>query len=277
MHVVDVDRNGERTRLTLRRLNQPEWGMDAELARKEWEVLSLLRDTPVPAPEPVWMETEGEIFGVPALLLRHLPGRPVLDPDDLDGWAAGLASVLAAIHAVDLDVFAGVLPDETREQRLLRHLAEEIGDVALASPTIDARLVVSCVLERLGDAPTHRGLVHGDFHPGNVLWADGRVSGVVDWPAARIGDPRIDLAYLRLDTALVLGEHAPSAMLDAYEKATGAPVDDLAVWDLLAVTTGLPEPVSWLDGYLELGRTDLDADTIRRRYREFTARALKSV
>jgi len=33
-------------------------------------------------------------------------------------------------------------------------------------------------------------LLHRDFHPGNVLWRYGRVSGVVDWLGACCPDPR---------------------------------------------------------------------------------------
>lgn len=39
--------------------------------------------------------------------------------------------------------------------------------------------------------------VHADFHPGNILVADGEVTGVVDWDGAARGDHRFDLVVLR--------------------------------------------------------------------------------
>lgn len=39
--------------------------------------------------------------------------------------------------------------------------------------------------------------VHGDFHPGNILCADGVITGVVDWDGAARGDHRFDLVVLR--------------------------------------------------------------------------------
>jgi len=40
--------------------------------------------------------------------------------------------------------------------------------------------------------------VHGDAHPGNVLWHDGRVTALLDFEWARLGPPDLDLAtYLR--------------------------------------------------------------------------------
>jgi len=44
--------------------------------------------------------------------------------------------------------------------------------------------------------PTERrqALCHGDFHPLNILVDNGKVSGVLDWPVSRIGEPEWDVA-----------------------------------------------------------------------------------
>jgi hypothetical protein len=42
--------------------------------------------------------------------------------------------------------------------------------------------------------PDVLALLHLDFHPMNVLVANGRVSAVLDWANTRVGDPRADLA-----------------------------------------------------------------------------------
>jgi aminoglycoside phosphotransferase (APT) family kinase protein len=142
MHAVDVVRRDERLRLVLRRFNRPQAGMDAELARREWDVLSRLHAIGLPVPQPLWVDTESEWFGVPALLLRRLRGRPDLDPQDLDAWARGIAGALAEIHAVEIGPFIDVLPDETREDRQLRYLASELSDdVVAAAPVASSRHV----------------------------------------------------------------------------------------------------------------------------------------
>jgi aminoglycoside phosphotransferase (APT) family kinase protein len=133
---------------------------------------------------------------------------------------------------------------------------------------------VEAVFDRHATVETTRRLTHGDFHAGNVLWADGVVSGVVDWSTTRIGDPLFDLAYLRLDSTVVYGAAAGEAMVGAYEDASGRTVDDLEAWDLLAATIALPDPGPWAAGPTDLGRTDLDVDTVVDRYREHVARLL---
>lgn len=42
-----------------------------------------------------------------------------------------------------------------------------------------------------------RCFVHRDFHPGNVLWNRGRITGVVDWESGCIGPPSIDISHCR--------------------------------------------------------------------------------
>jgi aminoglycoside phosphotransferase (APT) family kinase protein len=42
--------------------------------------------------------------------------------------------------------------------------------------------------------PERLSVCHGDFHPANLLYADGRVTGVLDWPGFAIADPAFDVA-----------------------------------------------------------------------------------
>lgn len=56
-------------------------------------------------------------------------------------------------------------------------------------------------ISRLADSYPVRlpgfGAVHSDFHPGNILAADGEITGVVDWDGSARGDHRFDLVVLR--------------------------------------------------------------------------------
>ena len=48
-----------------------------------------------------------------------------------------------------------------------------------------------------------RVICHGDFHPQNILMADGRVTGVIDWPNVIVADPAFDVASTRVILGLV--------------------------------------------------------------------------
>jgi hypothetical protein len=83
-------------------------------------------------------------------------------------------------------------------------------------------------------------LVHTDYHPGNVLVADGRISGVVDWDGAGRGDRALDLVVLRFDLHLrapelggrmdeLLRHSVPAERLRAYWAHTGLRLVDWAI------------------------------------------------
>jgi hypothetical protein len=52
------------------------------------------------------------------------------------------------------------------------------------------------------DAAVGSDLVHLDYHPGNILVSDGRITGVVDWDGAARGDRHLDPVTFRFDLAL---------------------------------------------------------------------------
>lgn len=73
------------------------------------------------------------------------------------------------------------------------------------------RLIAKIGEEHSGHLPGDDA-VHGDFHPGNILAADGGITGVVDWDGAARGDHRFDLAVLRF------GIHPDQADRDVVER-----------------------------------------------------------
>lgn len=77
------------------------------------------------------------------------------------------------------------------------------------------------------DAADGTDLVHMDYHPGNVLVSEGRISAVIDWDGAGRGDRLLDLVTLRFDLVRrapdltdwfdsILREAVPTDRLRAY-------------------------------------------------------------
>jgi aminoglycoside/choline kinase family phosphotransferase len=63
-------------------------------------------------------------------------------------------------------------------------------------------------------------LLHRDFHPGNVLWRYGRVSGVVDWLGACSGPAPADVAHCRTNL-LTMGTEVASRFTVHWEQVAG--------------------------------------------------------
>lgn len=76
------------------------------------------------------------------------------------------------------------------------------------------RRIIDRVLEaaETGDPNVFRtnDVVHGDFHPGNVLARSGRVVAIIDWESAQPGDCRADL--IRMYAAMATWSHPGSTL-----------------------------------------------------------------
>jgi hypothetical protein len=137
---------------------------------------------------------EGIWLNRPVLLMSWMPGRPLRDELRFHPWRAWALGVRfgrtqAAVHA------PSIVPPAVLHVHPTPWIDWADPDDALRN----------CLLE-VARGP--EALLHLDFHPMNVLVADGRVSAVLDWANARIGDPRADLA--RTASILRFGPLDPS-------------------------------------------------------------------
>jgi aminoglycoside phosphotransferase (APT) family kinase protein len=77
----------------------------------------------------------------------------------------------------------------------------------------------------LRTAAAEQVFVHGDYQHFNVLWCNGRLSGVVDWPNAGTGSRGGDVGHCRLNLAVLFGPGAAAEYLAAYESVAAVFVD----------------------------------------------------
>jgi aminoglycoside phosphotransferase (APT) family kinase protein len=228
---------------------------------REFRVLTALADRGVPAPRPLAYAPAGEVTPRSCLVMEFSDGHPLTDRWP-DGWPpevtigdAGRAAVeaLAALHRVDYA--AAGLADFGRPAGYLRR------QVARWRGQYEQNRVRDLPLfGELGDwLESHRpaeavpAILHGDFHLDNCLIVAGppaRVSAVIDWELATIGDPLVDLGLLLAFwgpersrpiampkvQSLTRDLAAPSRrdLADYYTSLTGRPTRDLGFYMVLA-------------------------------------------
>ena len=107
--------------------------------------------------------------------------------------------------------------------------------------------------------------VHRDYHPSNVLWDAGRVSGVVDWVNGCRGPAGIDVAWCRHDLANLHGVSVADDFLEAYLEAAGSGFVYDPYWDLMAVVELLPGPPSMYEGWRASGVAEIGDALMRER------------
>jgi hypothetical protein len=216
--------DGHRSVLTWR----PGEGQDDTTA-----LVEAARSAGIPAPR---YELVADLGGAQAIVQELAPGVPPATTDqrlvaemvELSGRCAGLLADR---------------PELPPPALYLRHSGPGfcLHEPLAGSGRRTARLldwVRSVGVERdIADGPD---LVHTDFHPGNVLVDDGRISGVVDWDGIGRGDRALDLVVLRFDLHLrapdlggwmdeVLSQSVPADRLRAYWAHTGLRLVDWAI------------------------------------------------
>lgn len=277
MHVLEIaNPDGTTTSVSLRRseANETDHGyVRPDHMARDFHILQVIEKTGLPAPRPILLDETGEHFGVAAMLLSHLPGKPAMKSRNLSKWSEELARGIAEVHAigsdrVDISSLRPYMRDAIRDN--LANWRDDMQSDALAARSCAA----------LEEAIDHIdfgafALIHGDYWPGNILWQRGRLTGIVDWSNASLGDPRIDLAECRM--ALVFSHSAAVAdeFAEHYEHLTGRALNDLWFFDLYRCLWPLIETEHYLEGAHDLGQTHLELSDVDPRLRAFVKCALQ--
>jgi aminoglycoside phosphotransferase (APT) family kinase protein len=234
MHLLRV-RGAGPSALVLRRMLRRPWSERAgDLLGREANALSLLAGTAVPAPALVAVDPAGAATDAPALLMSHLPGRVRMRADrrTLDA----LAGTLVAIHRLEPPADRRPPAYESWVGPAQRHVPDWATD---AAPWERALAIVAA-----GEPDHVPGLLHRDYHPGNVLFGGDGVTGVVDWVESSWGPAELDVAHCQTNLALLHGPSAADDFRSAYLAAGGRLAQAgaaRAYWELIDAIAFVPE------------------------------------
>jgi aminoglycoside phosphotransferase (APT) family kinase protein len=239
-----------------------------QLLATEAAALAMAEDHQLAAPRLLAVDLDGAVAGRPALLMTALAGTSTIPPVASVARLRALGAAAATLH----NVATGPRPDLPLRTRPLA----DVDFVAMRRAAGSSSLLEAAA-ERVNQAPMPRAmtvLVHGDLWQGNTLWSGERCVGLVDWDAAGVGHPGIDLGTLRLDAAILFGLPAADEVLEGWRRATGQAADAMAYWDLVAALTTPTDLAQWLPVAHDHGRVDLGAATLNRRRDAFLQAAL---
>jgi aminoglycoside phosphotransferase (APT) family kinase protein len=259
--------DGQRQKLIVRQHGAADLARNPQMAADEFALLRIVHEAGVPAPAPYYLDQSGEFFETPVVVLEYIEGETVFALVDAPDLLPQFARQLASIHRIDCashDI--AFLPDH----------AAHWGSIIGHRP---ARLDDSLSEGRIRDALeaawpwTQRNvssLLHGDYWPGNILWREGQLVGIVDWEDAAIGDPLADIAISRLDLLWAFGAEAMERFTREY--AAIAPIDfaNLPYWDLCAALRPAGRLGDWASDAAAEAR-------MRERHALFVAQALEQL
>ena len=206
----------------------PVAGTELSLAR-EAAAYRALRGSAVRIPALIAARTD-------ALLVECARGAPELDGLGAERRAAVMldfAEALAELHAVDaakLELPGFARPRSARDPALLElALWRRIFDARVARPSPLAQFAFGW-LARHAPSSRHTVLCHGDVGPGNFLHDGARVTALLDWEFAHLGDPMDDLGWLAFRGHHMTGDAGDlGVQLARWSARSGLPVDSARV------------------------------------------------
>jgi len=181
---------------------------------REYRVLDLLARSgaSVPVPPVVLSCTDVDVIGAPFYVMDRVGGTVVRET--LPDWLAGdvnagarhrtgteLIDALVALHVAPVEPFvaAGIgKPEGYLARQLKRWQGQREGAKTRELPDYD--VLTGWLVDRQPESGPP-AVVHGDYKLDNVVMAPGgdtdpRLTAILDWEMATVGDPLADLGYL---------------------------------------------------------------------------------
>ncbi|TDG00766.1 phosphotransferase family protein [Paenibacillus piri] len=248
IHSVALRVDGTVRHVVVRQFDNEAWLLEEpDLALHEAESLRRAARTGLRTPQLIALDETGGSCGLPVVMMSRLEGSVVLRPSEMDRWLRGLAATLAQLHAAAADDFPWDYFTYTDPFSLQipawsscpQQWSDAIRIVQGPRPAFEPRFI------------------HRDYHPGNVLWEQDAVSGVVDWVNACRGPAGIDIGHCRVNLAQLYGVEEADAFLSAYIEFAGPSFRYAPYWDLLSLVDILSDSPAVYEGWTALGMTGL--------------------
>jgi homoserine kinase type II len=195
----------------------------------------------VPAPEP---DRTGALFsllnGKPASLVTRIDGFPVEVPSTQHCRAVGAA--LARLHVASMTYRARL--SNRRGPAWWRQAARAVKPFLTAEQValLDSELKFQT---GFGRVKLPKGAIHGDLFCDNVLFDDGRVTGIIDFGFAATDFFAYDLAITVNDWCVddaggqAVDAECAEALVTAYDAVRPLTADERAAWPALLRAAGL--------------------------------------
>lgn len=181
--------------------------------QREKFIFDFLKNSRIPVPQKVILDTSKDLIDYDILVSQKLKGRnlesdwPNLDKKTKSELSQSAGRLLKELHSLEFDFFGefagqGPLPqtqswDEFLKAKLTYLLFEAKKIELFSKPQEEKFLSKFDSYKELMDGLTKSRLVHMDYHFGNLLYDQNKITGVVDFEWSIAGDPLYDLMSWR--------------------------------------------------------------------------------
>ena len=228
---------------------------------EQYRLLQILAGAGIKVPAVHWYEPDPGVLGAPFYVMTRADGQAPTDmpPYHTDGWVTEVSpeireriwwsgvDVLAQVHSLDVDTLGVGFMDQADygPTGLRQRLAywENYLSWAYKGRVPVAEAALRWLDEHMPPEPDPPVLLWGDSRIGNIMYADGVPTAVLDWEMATLGQPEEDLAwFLYLDRHHSEGCGAPrlpgfpsaEETIARYEQLAGRPTRHMDYYEVLS-------------------------------------------
>lgn len=239
--LVDAEwtENGQRTVRPLIIRRDPTASLLESDRPTEFRVLCAAAKIDIPVPRMYWLEEDPKWLDRPFMVMERLPGVAppvILPPTESDATRHSLAeqflTYLARIHRADWRAIGLAFLDTPATGHDAARTQVAWWEREYYRQKLEERPVLATALHWLGThlpAQSEIVLVHADYRAGNFLYDGDRITAILDWEMAHLGDPMEDLGWAVMKFYstgdLCQGLLPHDEMVAAYARAGGMPVD----------------------------------------------------
>ncbi len=205
-------------------------------AAVEFEILRAVTGLGICAPRALALDESLRHIPHPFLILDHIDGETVFPTGAAVHQIAKTAVMLAEVHSLPIAGLPTLPMRNDPLPEIFDYLPQDAEFTALRQR-----------LSEMGDT-AYKGagaLLHGDFWPGNLLWKDQQLVGILDWEDAAYGDPLSDVACTALELTYVAGADGAEHFVRTYGRLRPIEPRRFALWQIYVAAAGHHSMAGW--------------------------------
>lgn len=245
-------------------------GKNAEVkAQREARTMKRLLQLGYPVPLVHIVESEKSQLGQPFMIMDRIDGGPLDDKmrENTVKWMNEFSNLFVKLHQLDWRKMLDspeTHPIDDPYYYIRSTLSGYEKDLE-QSKKHELLPIISWLQRRINDVPCRSpSIIHGDFHPFNILVDENEKAFVIDWGASKIADFRSDLGWTLLLTYAYSTRENRDVILQSYEATSGQDVEEIEYFEVLASFRRLLDVTSSFDkGADELGMRPEALDLMR--------------
>ena len=234
----------------------------AAKAERESTVMTQLSRIGYPVPRIHATETDGSILGNPFIIMDRIDGSTLenkFGPSNVENekWWMLFSRLFVKLHKLDWKYFVADSQSYHPEDPyyIVKSKITEAREAVKQYKKNELTPIVDWLHKQIDSVPCEKpSIIHGDFHPMNIMIDGQQNPFVIDWGAAKVSDFRNDLAWTLLFTRAYSTKENRDSILNGYQRAVGHDIEEIEYFEVFSILRRLFDvSVSLDEGASELG------------------------